>query len=377
MEFKRNSPLALAIAVALITIAVLFLLSTKAQVKSSYTAPASPSNTSYVSNASVIAQKKALFQEAPELQGISGYINAPQGFRLADVRGKVVLIDFWTYSCINCIRTLPYLEAWDQKYRDQGLVIIGVQSPEFDFEKDFGNVQSAVQKFGIKYPVVLDNDHATWNAYGNLYWPHDYLIDADGFIRSDHIGEGGYSDTEAEIQKLLAERNASLQMDGIVAGNVSTPPVDFGSIGTPEIYLGYQFARGPIGNPEGFQGGKTVSYTLPPANQPDIVSFEGNWTNNPDNMELASDTGKIVLNFQARNVNIVAGGNSSVSILLDGAVPPATSLGSDAALVNGSAVADVDGQRLYSLLYKPDYSRQTITIEAKGKGFRIYTFTFG
>src|SRR5512143_1718206 len=249
MEFRRDSPLTLAIAVALITIAILFVMSTKAQMKSGYAAPAPPpqaGSAPYVSNASVIAQKKALFQPAPELQGISGYVNAPPNLSIAGLRGKVVLVDFWTYSCINCIRTLPYLEAWDQKYRDKGLVIIGVHSPEFDFEKDLRNVQAAVAKFGIMYPVVLDNDHATWGAYGNLYWPHDYLIDADGFIRSDHIGEGGYSDTEAEIQKLLAERDASVQMGGLVSGNVTAPPVDFTQIGTPEIYLGYQFARGPI-----------------------------------------------------------------------------------------------------------------------------------
>ncbi len=376
MEFKRNSPLTLAIAVALITIAILFLMSTKAQMKTGYTAPQAGS-APYVSNASVIAQKKALFQPAPELQGISGYINAPPNFSISGLRGKVVLVDFWTYSCINCIRTLPYLEAWDQKYRDKGLVIIGVHSPEFDFEKDYSNVQTAVQKFGIMYPVVLDNDHATWGAYGNLYWPHDYLIDADGFIRSDHIGEGGYSDTEAEIQKLLAERDSSVQMGGLVSGNVTAPPVDFNQIGTPEIYLGYQFARGPLGSPQGFQPDKTVDYTLPASDTPSIPSLEGSWKNNPDNMELASDSGRIVLSFQARNLNIVAGGNSTLEVLLDGKPLPADSLGSDAVLSNGTAIVAVSGQRLYSLVQKPDYSPQTITIIAKGKGFRIYTFTFG
>ncbi len=376
MEFKRDSPLALVISVAVITIVILLIFSTKAQMKGSY-APPAPIAGNYTSNASVIAQKQALFQQAPELAGIAGYINAPQGFKLADVRGKVILVDFWTYSCINCIRTLPYLEAWDQKYRDKGLVIVGVHSPEFDFEKDYSNVQKAVDKFGIKYPVVLDNDHATWSAYGNLYWPHDYLIDADGFIRDDHIGEGGYNDTEAEIQKLLAERDASVQMGSLVSNNVSAPNPDFGQIGTPEIYLGYQFARSPIGNPEGFRNDQVVDYSLPADLQPNLVYFQGSWKNNPDNMELSSDTGKIVLVFQASNVNIVAGGNSSLSISLDGAAPPQGSLGSDASLSNGTAVVQVGDQRLYSLIQKPDYQPRTITIDVKGKGFRIYTYTFG
>ncbi len=376
MEFKRDSPLALIVSVAVITVIILFVFSTKAQMKAAY-APPQPIAGNFTSNASVIAQKEALFQRAPELAGISGYINAPQGFKLADVRGKVILVDFWTYSCINCIRTLPYLEAWDKKYRDEGLMIVGVHSPEFDFEKDYSNVQKAVQKFGIQYPVVLDNDHATWAAYGNLYWPHDYLIDADGFIRDDHIGEGGYNDTEAEIQKLLAERNASLGMGSLVSGNVTAPSPDFGSIGTPEIYLGYQMARGPIGNPEGFQGGQIVNYSVPQTLQPNLVYFEGSWLNNPDNMELASDSGRIVLVYQASNVNIVAGGNSTLTISLDGQAPPQGSLGSDASLVNGTARVQVGDQRLYSLIDNAGYAQRTVSIDVKGKGFRIYTFTFG
>lgn len=322
---------------------------------------------------------KQMFQprvRAQDFQGIKAWINS-KPLKMEKLKGKVVLVDFWTYSCINCIRTLPYLEAWDKKYRDEGLMIVGVHSPEFDFEKDYSNVQKAVQKFGIQYPVVLDNDHATWAAYGNLYWPHDYLIDADGFIRDDHIGEGGYNDTEAEIQKLLAERNASLGMGSLVSGNVTAPSPDFGSIGTPEIYLGYQMARGPIGNPEGFQGGQIVNYSVPQTLQPNLVYFEGSWLNNPDNMELASDSGRIVLVYQASNVNIVAGGNSTLTISLDGQAPPQGSLGSDASLVNGTARVQVGDQRLYSLIDNAGYAQRTVSIDVKGKGFRIYTFTFG
>ena len=150
---------------------------------------------------------KSQFSKAPDFAGISGYINT-HPITLKDLKGKVVLVDFWTYSCINCIRTLPYLADWNAKYADKGLVIVGVHTPEFEFEKNIDNVKAAVQKFGIKYPVLQDNDKGTWNAYGNSYWPRKYLIDSDGYIRYDHIGEGGYAETEKIIQTLLAERAA-------------------------------------------------------------------------------------------------------------------------------------------------------------------------
>src|SRR6266567_3096112 len=151
---------------------------------------------------------KAQFQKAPEFAQIAGYINTPNNapLTLASLKGKVVLVDFWTYSCINCIRTLPHLSDWYQRYSDKGFVIVGVHSPEFQFEKNYDNVKAAVQKFGIKYPVILDSDHGTWNAYGNQYWPRDYLVDSQGYIRHDHIGEGDYNVTESAIQSLLAER---------------------------------------------------------------------------------------------------------------------------------------------------------------------------
>lgn len=138
---------------------------------------------------------KSQFKKAPEFQGITYYINLNET-KLSDLKGKVVLVDFWTYSCINCIRTLPYLVDWNQKYSDKGLVIVGIHAPEFEFEKNIDNVKQAVTRFGIKYPILLDNDHDTWNAFHNSYWPRKYLVDAEGFIRYDHIGEGGYMETE-------------------------------------------------------------------------------------------------------------------------------------------------------------------------------------
>jgi len=154
---------------------------------------------------------KSQFKKAPEFAQISGYINTPNNnspITLSSLRGKVVLLYIWTYTCINSIRPMPYIDDWNQKYSDKGLVVVGVHAPEFQFEKNYTNVKDAVQRFGIRYPVILDSDHGTWNAYGNNYWPRFYLIDTQGYIRYDHIGEGNYDQIEKSIQSLVAERAA-------------------------------------------------------------------------------------------------------------------------------------------------------------------------
>ncbi|HEY5383410.1 MAG TPA: redoxin domain-containing protein, partial [Candidatus Paceibacterota bacterium] len=177
------------------------------------------------------AQKATQYQKAPELAGIDGYLNTVDGqpITLASLKGKVVLVDFWTYSCINCLRTIPYLNAWYAKYKDQGLVIIGVETPEFAFEHVTSNVEAAVKSLGIQYPVVQDNEYDTWNAYNNQYWPNDYLMDIDGYIVDDHSGEGDYAQTEEAIQQALAERVARL---GAPATSIATSTV---SIAEPDL----------------------------------------------------------------------------------------------------------------------------------------------
>src|ERR687898_10073 len=209
-------------------------------------------------NGTTISQiDKSQFKKAPDVAKITGNINTEEGqsINLKDLKGKVVLVDFWTYSCINCIRTLPYLVDWNEKYADKGLVIVGVHSPEFEFEKNIDNVKAAVQKFGIKYPVIQDNDKGTWNAYENKYWPQKYIVDHEGYIRYDHIGEGGYYETEKVIQALLQERNAEIGLDtsptssnnNTVTETTTSAPenvqsVDFSKINSPELYFGYQLA---------------------------------------------------------------------------------------------------------------------------------------
>lgn len=310
---------------------------------------------------------------APELAGIKGYINTREGFRLSDLKGKVIIVDFWTYSCINCLRTLPYLNAWYEKYHDKGLEIVGVHTPEFDFEKEYGNVNSAVSKYEVKYPVVLDNDYATWQAYKNRYWPHEYIIDASGNIRHDHIGEGGYEETEQVIQQLLQERNQKIQMGELVSKNINSN-VDFNKIYSPEIYLGYKYTRNSIGNIEGSQPDKIVTYNEDTNEKMEnVVYLQGSWMNNLDNVQLSSSSGSITLRYNAKSVNIVAGGNTSLKIYLDGTEVSAQDQGTDAQ----NQIIIISGQRLYNIISTKDYGAHTVKIETTGKEFELYTFTFG
>ena len=273
---------------------------------------------------------KSQFKKASEFAQISGYINTPNNnspITLSSLKGKVVLVYIWTYTCINSIRPMPYIHDWDQKYSDKGLVIVGVHSPEFGFEKNYANVNDAVQRFGITYPVILDSDHGTWNAYENNYWPRYYLIDTQGYIRYDHIGEGSYNQTEKAIQSLVAERAAMMGANEISFDANPTTLIKPGSLYyvdlsqniTPEIYIGYNTARTPLGNPEGFKPDQTVSYSLPSTKnfKPDTVYLQGNWKNNPDNMELQNDTGRILLPYHAKSVNIIAGGKGGGVVFND------------------------------------------------------------
>lgn len=313
--------------------------------------------------------------KAPDLVGVAGYINTTPEDLKNVMKNKVVLYDFWTYSCINCIRTLPYVTAWNEKYADKGLLIIGVHSPEFEFEKDINNVKDAVQKYGIKYPVVLDNDHQTWSAFGNQYWPREYITDYQGYIRHDHIGEGNYDETEKVIQQLLDERIQHLGLNMTADQSlVNIPEHQFSSSQTPELYFGYNFAQGRnyLGNSEGFNPGQTVTYSLPAQQNRDYYYLEGKWQNLVDSMKLESDNGKIVLPYFAKTVHIVAANNSTLQILLDGNPIKPEDSGDDVK----DAMVHISEDRLYNIVSTSQAGPHTLTIIAKS-GFQIYTFTFG
>ena len=313
---------------------------------------------------------------APELQGISGYINTDNITISQLVGKKVILIDFWTYTCINCQRTLPYLTMWDRTYRDKGLVIIGVHTPEFEFEKKYDNVLNEVKKWNIQYPVVQDNDYRTWRAYANRFWPHKYLIDVDGNIVYDHIGEGGYEETEARIQqelrKLMERRGDS---DGIVKP-IERPtevvPVEFGRIRTPEIYFGYNFHRGNIEDFRTAQPDTSHTFTAPAILEPNTAYLDGTWVIGKDGAELVSDTGRVLLSYDAKAVNIVASGPSDIQVRWD-TKTPGNAHGSS---VDETGVGRVDDETLYEIINAPGYGPHQIEIKAT-KGFTIYTFTFG
>ena len=300
-----------------------------------------------------------------------------------------MLLDFWTYTCINCIRTIPHLNDWYDRYADQGFVIVGVHSPEFEFEKNLKNVQNAVDEFGIKYPVVLDSEHKTWDAYNNNYWPRHYLIDSQGYIRDDHIGEGGYNETEKTIQTLLAEKAAldnkteiSFDLNKSSLSNKTSEGLeytDFNQKISPEIYLGYSTAISQLGNTEGFQPDETVAYKFDSNKtslEPNIVYLDGVWKNNKDNMELVGNEGKIVLTYYAKAINIVASGNDQqISISDDNDSKVVTE--NHAVDIGKDGNVTVDKQRLYNIGLYDDYQPRSITLDVKGKGFQIYTFTFG
>ena len=323
-----------------------------------------------------VIEDKTFLKKSPQLQGISGYINISQEEMDKQLEGKVVLYDFWTYSCINCIRTIPYLTAWDEKYSDEGLVILGIHAPEFEFEKKYENVVFATKKFGIKYPVIQDNDKEIWNDFQNRYWPRKYIADHEGYIRFDHIGEGAYKETEEVIQLLLKERaNAS--------GNVITKKelvnldeFKHANFRTPELYFGYKFAEGrnQLGNEEGFSKNNAVDYQLPNQFKQHYFYMEGIWKNNNDGMKLVSESGKIVLNFNAKQVNIVADGDTVLKIQYDGDSIPIESRGND---INYNGEVVISEPRLYNLIELDQAGHHEIIIEVTGSNFEIFTFTFG
>jgi len=323
--------------------------------------------------------KENKYPKAPDFAGIDRWINS-EPLKIEQLKGKVVLVDFWTYTCINCIRTLPYLKEWDKKYRDKGLVIVGIHTPEFEFEKKYENVLNAVNDYQLKYPVAQDNNYVTWQLYQNRYWPHKYLIDIDGYIRYDHIGEGAYEETEKMIQALLQEKMERENKKNGIELNMTTtiPDVDFSKIKTPEIYFGYQFDRGNLGY-QGLKPDSIVDFKISPSPYKNFVYLSGKWKYNADNMELISDDGEILLIFEAKKVNIVAGSEngSDVYIYLDNEKLNNKNKGDDIIFEGNNSIAKVKEFKLYNIASAENYDNHVISMIVMGEGFKIYTFTFG
>lgn len=323
-------------------------------------------------------------QPAPEFRGITQWLNLPAGrqvtqdysgsnsksLTMQELKGKVVLIDFWTYTCINCIRTLPFVTSWYDKYHDQGFTVVGVHTPEFAFEKETGNVLSAIERFKIHYPVAQDNDYGTWTAYSNQYWPAEYLVDAKGMVRRVHFGEGEYGEMEKAIQLLLKENGASVS-SSLVTMPDQTPQGQL----SPETYLGSKRMEFLTGS------GTTTNgvHTFPQVNSIDSnhFAFAGEW-NISDEYSLSGKDAAISYNFYAGDVYLVmgppTGKKAQVKVLLDGKVVDQEVSGSDVK----DGVVTIDSQRLYSLVdLKGKTEQHTLTLQFLTPQTGVFAFTFG
>ncbi|WP_415766587.1 cytochrome c biogenesis protein DipZ [Pseudomonas sp. ZB1P45] len=315
----------------------------------------------------------------PSLDGAVQWLNSPP-LTVQALKGKVVLVDFWTYSCINCLRTLPYVKAWAEKYRDQGLVVIGVHAPEFAFERDVGNVTKAMKDLGINYPVAIDNDFKIWRAFNNEYWPAHYFADAQGRIRYHHFGEGEYAESERVIQQLLREAGAVKVADGLInasAEGVQLAP-DMNEVQSPETYVGYQRAEHFV--PEtSLMPDKVSAYSAPSQLALNDWSLDGQWNVGSERATSSGPASRIVYRFHARDLHLVLGPGTHgkpvrFKVLIDGKAP-GVDHGTDVAPDGSGSVTE---QRLYQLVRQSGgVTDRIFSIEFLDPEVSAYAFTFG
>jgi thiol-disulfide isomerase/thioredoxin len=314
----------------------------------------------------------------PEFTGITAWIGSSP-LTAAQLKGKVVLIDFWTYSCINCIRTLPYVTSWQEKYKDMGFTVIGVHTPEFAFEKVEANVRKSMDRFNVTYPVALDNSYGTWEAYNNQFWPAEYLFDAQGRLRHKHFGEGKYDETETDIQALLKEAGH----DASMAMTSATSTIEYGRIESPESYLGYTRLK-DLGSPEQVASDAYGRYSLVKNPGLNRVYFGGTWTVEAERaLPLAG--AKLVYRYSANDANLVLSNEKPegpalrVEVTLDGAAVPEPLRGADINVDEaGKTYLLVKDQRLYQITdAKGKYGEHLLQLEFDEPGLAAYAFTFG
>ncbi|MBS82283.1 cytochrome c biogenesis protein DipZ [Variovorax sp.] len=316
---------------------------------------------------------------APSLDGAVQWLNSPP-LSMEALRGKVVLVDFWTYSCINCLRALPYVRAWAEKYKDEGLVVIGVHAPEFAFEKKLDNVRKAVKDLKLDYPVAVDNDYAIWRAFKNEYWPAHYFIDARGRIRHHHFGEGAYDESEQVIRQLLAEAGRGTMPGGLVQVEAqgAQAAADSANVRSPETYIGYDRAENFV-SPGGPVRGKGHAYTAPSRLEANQWALGGNWTVGGQSAVLDKARGRIAYRFHARDLHLVLGSTAPghpvrIKVTIDGK-PPGEDHGID---IDAQGKGVVDGQRLYQLVrQRGAVADRRFEIEFLDPGVEAFAFTFG
>ena len=312
----------------------------------------------------------------PSFEGAVQWLNSPPLSR-EQLRGKVVLVDFWTYSCINCLRSIPFTRAWAERYAKEGLVVIGVHAPEFAFERNVANVQRAMTELGIRYPVAIDNDKKVWSAFSNQYWPALYLADARGRLRYHHFGEGEDAATEAAIRQLLTEAGAKGLAGPPAAAKVEGvgAQADFRAIGSRETYLGWAKAKN-VASPGGLVRDRRADYALPPALTLNQWGLAGSWSVAAERARLEARGGQIAFHFKARDLHLVMGAPAGVRfrVTLDGAAP-----GADHGLdTDAQGYGIVREQRLYQLVRQKAGARERLfTIAFEDAGVEAYSFTFG
>ena len=315
----------------------------------------------------------------PGFDGATGWLNSPP-LTPEGLRGRVVLVDFWTYTCINWLRTLPYVRAWAHKYQDHGLVVVGVHTPEFDFEHDLDNVRREVKDLRVDFPVVVDNDYAIWTAFANHYWPALYFVDAQGQIRHHRFGEGDYDRSEQIIQRLLTDAGSSGVVQDLVAveaGGVEAE-ADWDSLWSPENYLGYARSEN-FASPDGAVLDTPQVYAIPGRLRLNQWALAGAWTVKRQAIALNAPDGGIVYRFHARDLHLVMGPPAPGTpvrfrVLLDGQ-PPAAAHGTD---VDEAGDGTVTHPRLYQLIRQPDpISERTFQIAFLNPGVQAYAFIFG
>jgi thiol-disulfide isomerase/thioredoxin len=311
--------------------------------------------------------------------GATGWLNSPP-LTTDELRGKVVLVDFWTYTCINWLRTLGYVRAWSEKYADHGLVVVGVHTPEFPFERDVDNVRQAVKDMRVEYPVALDSDYAIWEAFSNRYWPAVYIADADGRIRHHHFGEGGYEECERVVQQLLSEAGGNGIPDDlvVVADDGFEAQADWSNLESPETYLGYGQAQ-HFASLGGAERDELRTYVAPDELRLNQWALSGDWTVNRGACVLDKADGRIAFRFHARDVNLVMGpparGTSvPFRVLVDGE-PPGAAHGLDADEQGHGTLSE---PRLHQLIREQEsITDRTFEITFLAPGVEAYSFTFG
>ena len=308
------------------------------------------------------------------------YINVPSGEISALTKSKVVLIDIWDYTCVNCIRTLPYIKQWADKYKDKGLVVVGVHSPEFEFEKQPKNLLSAINRLGLGYPIIADNEFEIWNSLANKYWPAKYLFDEHGILRTTHFGEGEYQEFEAFLQKILLERDSTLALpplDDLVRSTDKPGAVCYRP--TPETYLG--FSRNHPGNTEVTEPGKVVKFSLPKKLDEDRLYFEGSWQIEREFAQPSGDgMSKVLIDYQAKEVNLVIHpqGKSNFKVLIeqDGKPVNPDSRGTDLVEENGRTFIFVSEPRMYNLINNSKFGHFFLRLTSGDPALGAFAFSF-